>query len=209
MASDLFDSLRLELRRGCLVMAVLAQLRTEHYGYTLKKDLADFAVIAWVTIWAFVADWWLARSRVLETWDPKKLALPPDIAGRAAHRAMHDAAQSLRDRRPPLWWIGETTLGAPTTFRLVLGVALGVWWLVALRYPVCMFGPAAAVLDWGPDMDRLYPVLVVAQILALAGDASSLMSPADQSIADSQRTITESVTASGSTLRDGGFTVAA
>jgi PadR family transcriptional regulator PadR len=41
MGSEHFESLRLELRRGCLVMAVLAQLRTEHYGYTLKKDLAD------------------------------------------------------------------------------------------------------------------------------------------------------------------------
>src|SRR5262247_4306317 len=41
MAPDQFESLRLELRRGCLVMAVLAQLRREHYGYTLKKDLAD------------------------------------------------------------------------------------------------------------------------------------------------------------------------
>jgi PadR family transcriptional regulator, regulatory protein PadR len=41
MATDQFHSLRLELRRGCLVMAVLAQLRTEHYGYTLKKELAD------------------------------------------------------------------------------------------------------------------------------------------------------------------------
>jgi PadR family transcriptional regulator, regulatory protein PadR len=36
-----FDSLRLELRRGCLVLAVLAQLKTEHYGYTLKKELAE------------------------------------------------------------------------------------------------------------------------------------------------------------------------
>ena len=41
MGSEQFDSLRLELRRGCLVMAVLAQLRTEHYGYTLKKELVD------------------------------------------------------------------------------------------------------------------------------------------------------------------------
>jgi PadR family transcriptional regulator PadR len=38
---DLFDSLRLELRRGCLVLAVLAQLDREHYGYTLRKALAD------------------------------------------------------------------------------------------------------------------------------------------------------------------------
>ena len=41
MGTEQFDALRLELRRGCLVMAVLAQLRTEHYGYTLRKDLAD------------------------------------------------------------------------------------------------------------------------------------------------------------------------
>lgn len=38
---DLFENLRLELRRGCLVVAVLAQLRTEHYGYALRKALAD------------------------------------------------------------------------------------------------------------------------------------------------------------------------
>ncbi|HEV3040944.1 MAG TPA: helix-turn-helix transcriptional regulator [Candidatus Angelobacter sp.] len=38
---DLFENLRLELRRGCLVLAVLAHLRTEHYGYTLRKALAD------------------------------------------------------------------------------------------------------------------------------------------------------------------------
>jgi PadR family transcriptional regulator PadR len=41
MGSDQFESLRLELRRGCLVMAVLGQLRTEHYGYTLRTELAN------------------------------------------------------------------------------------------------------------------------------------------------------------------------
>lgn len=41
MNPDLFESLRLELRRGCLVMAVLAELRKEQYGYTLRKGLAD------------------------------------------------------------------------------------------------------------------------------------------------------------------------
>jgi PadR family transcriptional regulator PadR len=41
LETGMFDSLRLELRRGCLVVAVLAQLRQEHYGYTLRKALAD------------------------------------------------------------------------------------------------------------------------------------------------------------------------
>jgi PadR family transcriptional regulator PadR len=31
----------MELRRGCLILAVLAQLRAEHYGYALRKALAD------------------------------------------------------------------------------------------------------------------------------------------------------------------------
>jgi PadR family transcriptional regulator PadR len=44
MQSANFDSLRLELRRGCLVMAVLARLRSEHYGYTLRKELADLGM---------------------------------------------------------------------------------------------------------------------------------------------------------------------
>jgi PadR family transcriptional regulator PadR len=41
MDSDLFDNLRLELRRGCLVLAVLGQLQNEHYGYTLRKALLE------------------------------------------------------------------------------------------------------------------------------------------------------------------------
>jgi PadR family transcriptional regulator len=40
-SADRFDSLRLELRRGCVVVAVLAALRAEQYGYTLRKALAE------------------------------------------------------------------------------------------------------------------------------------------------------------------------
>jgi PadR family transcriptional regulator PadR len=38
---EVFENLRLELRRGCLSLAVLSQLRTERYGYTLRKALAE------------------------------------------------------------------------------------------------------------------------------------------------------------------------
>jgi PadR family transcriptional regulator, regulatory protein PadR len=41
LTENLFENLRLELRRGCLTLAVLAQLRNEYYGYTLRKTLAD------------------------------------------------------------------------------------------------------------------------------------------------------------------------
>lgn len=41
---EVLENLRLELRRGCLILAVLADLRQERYGYTLRKALADQGV---------------------------------------------------------------------------------------------------------------------------------------------------------------------
>jgi len=41
MPTEIFENLRLELRRGCLILAVLAELRTERYGYTLRKSLEE------------------------------------------------------------------------------------------------------------------------------------------------------------------------
>ena len=44
MSVEVFENLRLELRRGFLILAVMAQLQVEHYGYTLRKALADCGV---------------------------------------------------------------------------------------------------------------------------------------------------------------------
>ena len=41
---QILDNLRLELRRGSLILAVLAQLRTEQYGYILRKSLTDLGL---------------------------------------------------------------------------------------------------------------------------------------------------------------------
>ncbi len=41
VSSESFENLRLELRRGCVVLAVMAALRREQYGYTLRKQLAE------------------------------------------------------------------------------------------------------------------------------------------------------------------------
>lgn len=39
--ADIAEKLHSEIRRGGIVLAVLAQLRDEHYGYSLRKTLAD------------------------------------------------------------------------------------------------------------------------------------------------------------------------
>jgi PadR family transcriptional regulator, regulatory protein PadR len=38
---DMFEKLRVELRRGSLVLAVLGALREERYGYTLRTSLEE------------------------------------------------------------------------------------------------------------------------------------------------------------------------
>src|SRR5215469_4953599 len=40
-SSDVLENLRLELRRGSLILAVLSALRNEQYGYTLRKILGE------------------------------------------------------------------------------------------------------------------------------------------------------------------------
>jgi PadR family transcriptional regulator PadR len=44
MEADLFEKLRLELRRGSLTLAVLVALQHEHYGYTLRKALSGLGM---------------------------------------------------------------------------------------------------------------------------------------------------------------------
>jgi PadR family transcriptional regulator PadR len=41
MNQEVLENLRLELRRGSLILAVLGVLRTEQYGYALRKALAE------------------------------------------------------------------------------------------------------------------------------------------------------------------------
>ncbi|MFC4655962.1 PadR family transcriptional regulator [Rheinheimera marina] len=44
MTTSQLDKMRLELRRGVLVLAVLASLKQPHYGYSLRKQLQDAGV---------------------------------------------------------------------------------------------------------------------------------------------------------------------
>ncbi|MBU4436302.1 MAG: helix-turn-helix transcriptional regulator [Alphaproteobacteria bacterium] len=42
--TEIFEQLRQELRRGTLILAVLAQLRVERYGYSLRQALSQVGV---------------------------------------------------------------------------------------------------------------------------------------------------------------------
>jgi PadR family transcriptional regulator PadR len=42
--AEILENLRSELRRGSLIVAVLAELRRERYGYTLRKSLEEHGI---------------------------------------------------------------------------------------------------------------------------------------------------------------------
>lgn len=44
MTENRFDKMRGELRRGVLVLSVLASLEQPHYGYSLRKQLLDAGI---------------------------------------------------------------------------------------------------------------------------------------------------------------------
>ena len=120
---------------------------------------------AWVTVLGAVADFCLSRSRVLERWNP---TVAPSLPQQT--RVIPDAVASLPEahHKSPGSLSRQPRLSEPSVSRLVIRVVLAVWWLAGLRFPYLFFGPAAAGLEWGTAVDRLYPVLVVALATMLA-----------------------------------------
>jgi hypothetical protein len=122
-------------------------------------------VVGWITLLAAVADLWLSRSGALEKWNPR---IPPRPLDRA-RRSVESALSGLPGPPSSHARSGQGTPRATArpVSSLVIGATLSVWWLAGLRFPHLFFGPGAAGLEWGPAMDRLYPVLVVSQVTLL------------------------------------------
>jgi serine-type D-Ala-D-Ala carboxypeptidase/endopeptidase len=141
-------------------------------GRALEGTVQDIlAVVAWFTVLAAAADRWLTRSQVLQRWDPRTLIQRAQAEARAPH--LVDTV-----RRPPtrVWRKAATIVEFPSTsFGLLSAAVLSAWWLLALRYPVLMFGPGAAQLEWGPDMHRLYPLLVATTAVFLSDRVAKVL----------------------------------
>ena len=116
-------------------------------GKALEDAFANvLKAAAWITALGAFADFWLARSRALERWSPT-VAIGPHRTNWLSSLPSHAAE--------------------PSVSRFVLSVVVAVWWLIGLRFPFLFLGSGAAGVEWGPAMDRMYPVLVIAQVTML------------------------------------------
>jgi hypothetical protein len=140
---------------------------------------SGLVAFAWATIAFALFERALVRSRVLERWNPLRVdghAQHLDDAmlhtAGAVHHAMgavHHAVGGMHEVFGGLHRRVERRSRASSMSRLIMATVISVWWIAALKYPVLMFGGGARYLDWGPDMMRLFPVLIVAQITLLVG----------------------------------------
>lgn len=143
-------------------------------GQILESALATaLKVTAWITVLGAFADFWLSRSRALEKWNPMA-AFRPQHA-----RAVEDALARVpgMHHKRSRSWPRRTPATEPSVSRLVISSVVSVWWLAGLRFPYLFFGSGAAGLEWGHAMDRLYLVLVVAQLTMLAEQFVRLARP--------------------------------
>lgn len=125
-------------------------------------------VAAWVTALAALADVGIGRSGLLQRWTP---SVHPPVPGPHARRVINHALSKVPGvpRGPSPTESRAVAHREPSAARLIAGLVVGVWWLAGLRFPVLLFGPGAADLSWAPAMDRLFPLLAVAQLTLTAG----------------------------------------
>lgn len=137
-------------------------------------------MVGWITALAASTEFWLLRSRALEKWNPR-MDFPPR---QHAPRAVESAFASLPGvhHKSSRSWPRPTRATEPSVSGLVIGSVLSVWWLAGLRFPYLFFGSGATGLEWGHAMDRLYPVLVVAQLTMLAEQFVRLTRPQNPGI---------------------------
>jgi hypothetical protein len=122
---------------------------------------AIFPMLGWMTLVFAVLDRCVEKYKLLDRWvadwDPATL---PDV--------------QLKKVKPESLW------------KRLLGVcaesALSIWWLVGLRKPFLIIGPAASLITFGPVFYKLYPVFVVLAIASIAFKWITLLRPVTRTI---------------------------
>ena len=132
-------------------MAAAGKTLSESLGLLFRYPAAAVMVFAWVTLVFATMDYFGAKFKFTETWDPR--TLPPLV------------------KTPPQKSRFELTaqLAAQTIF--------GIWWLAGLHYQYLILGPGYSFLRFGPIWHTIYPLFVVMLVIDLTFTAVRLARP--------------------------------
>jgi hypothetical protein len=123
----------------------------ESLGVLFRYPGVALMTFAWVTLFFSALEFFGARLRVRDTWDPRKL---PALV-------KHDAGKSRFE----------------LITQLLMQTIFGIWWLVGLHRQYLMFGPGAAFFRLGPVWNAIYPLFVVIVLADVGLSAAMLVWP--------------------------------
>lgn len=123
----------------------------ESLGVLFRYPSVALMTFAWITLAFSALEFFGARLRLKDTWDPRKL---PPLVKESPRKSQFELITQL-----------------------LIQTIFSVWWLVGLHYQYLILGPGIAFLRLGPIWQTMYPLLVVMVVADLALTASLLVWP--------------------------------
>ncbi|MGH9175919.1 MAG: hypothetical protein ACRD1H_16255 [Vicinamibacterales bacterium] len=123
---------------------------------------AVLAVFTWTTLAFALVDRHVTRAGDAGRWRPAPSGA--DGAGQGVHDI---AARAVR----------KVGLSITPLAQFLVNAVIAGWWLLALKIPALVFGPAAAVLGFAPIWDRLYLPIAVLTVVNIVRQYLRLTRP--------------------------------
>jgi uncharacterized membrane protein len=150
--------LKASLALAFLVLAA-ASIATAAAGKTLMESLGvlfrypsvALMTFAWITLAFSALEFFGARLRLKDTWDPRKLR---PLVKQSPHKSRFELIAQL-----------------------LVQTIFGVWWLAGLHYQYLILGPGITFLRFGPVWQTIYPLFVVMVLVDLTLTAAMLVWP--------------------------------
>ena len=141
----------LVLAAASIATAAAGKSFMESLGVLFRYPSVALTTFAWITLTFSALEFFGAKYRVEDTWDPRKL---PPLVKDTPRKSQFELI---------------TQLFVQTIF--------SVWWLVGLHYQYLILGPSVTFLRFGPVWLTLYPLFVVLVVVDLLITASMLVWP--------------------------------
>lgn len=150
--------LKAALGLAFLVLAA-ASIATAAAGKPLSESLAvlfrypglALTVFAWITLVFAVGEFFGAKCKISDRWDPRKL--------------------------PPLAKANPRKSRNELIAQLVIQIIFGIWWLTGLHHQYLIFGPGVAFLNFGPIWHTLYPLFVIMLLVDISFTVVRIFNP--------------------------------
>lgn len=141
----------LVLVAASIATAAAGKTLMESLGVLLRYPSVALLTFAWITLTFSALEFFGARLRLKDNWDPRKL---PPLAKHSPRKSSFELITQL-----------------------LLQTIFGVWWLAGLHYQYLIFGPGIAFLHFAPVWQSIYPLFVVMVLVDVSITAAMLAWP--------------------------------